>query len=356
MEMIKNLQINNYKSIGQIDLNCSRINVLIGEPNVGKSNILEALDLSYLSWMLGANEGNEKAGKQIINIKEFFRVDKVADLFHLGDISKTISILNDGFTSKTELNFVRESDNGSLPKNLKNIFAWSPGHSGIPTYFDNDFIPVENAQYYSTPIKPYIYKDNIEFHDIGNYINRLMPPYGNNLLEVIKYNADFGAFIGELIQDFDLEINSDISIHKLWIQKRVNAGLVYSLPYNALADTLKRIIFYTAAIRHNNGTVITLEEPDAHSFPKFVSFLADEIIANKKNQFFIATHSPYLLNNLIENTPADELGIFVCGYDKIKGTTIKKLSGEDLSELLDYGVDIFFNINRYLDDRVNYSS
>ena len=85
--------------------------------------------------------------------------------------------------------------------------------------------------------------------------------------------------------------------------------------------------------------------------------MADEIIEAAKTQFFIATHSPYLLNNLIENTPAGDLAVFVCGYDKNKSeTVVKKLSPEDLSELIDYGVDIFFNINKYLDDRIEYSS
>lgn len=337
-------------------MNCTRINVLIGEPNVGKSNILEALDLSYLSWMLAGNESKEKAQTESINIKEYFRVDKVTDLFHQGDISKAISIIHPGLTSLTEVRFIRELKDNRSQKNLENIFSWDPGHAGVPTYFDNDFRPIEDTQFYSTPIKPYRYKDNIEFHDIGNYFDRMMPPYGNNLLEVIKHNADFATFIGGLIQDFELELNVDTATHKLWLQKRINPGLVYSIPYQALADTLKRIIFYTAVIRYNNGSVITLEEPDAHSFPKFVSFLADEIIKNHQNQFFIATHNPYLLNNLIENTPADDLSVFVCGYDKVNGTIAHRLSREDLSELLDYGVDIFFNINRYLDDQVKHSS
>jgi len=98
MEMIKNLQINNYKSISQLNLTCSRINVFVGEPNVGKSNILEALDLSYLSSLILTNnsieEKNKENGSSLnkINIKEFFRVNSVADLFHLGDLTKLISI------------------------------------------------------------------------------------------------------------------------------------------------------------------------------------------------------------------------------------------------------------------------
>lgn len=353
MQMIEYLHIDNYKSIKQLSLSCSRINVLIGEPNVGKSNILEALDLSYLSWFLAANQDNEKGGKEKIDIKKYFRVRKVSDLFHFGDISKPISIIHPGFSIGTELK-LKVNESLDRKKNSQNLFKWQAG-SGF-TEFDNDFLPVENAQYYSSPIKPYRFKENIQFHDIGNYLNTLMSPFGNNLIELIHHNPSFKEFVGEFLQEYQLELNSDIATHTLSIQKRINQGLVYSIPYNGLADTLRRIIFYTAAIRYSNAHVITLEEPDTHSFPKFVSFLADEIIQCRDRQFFIATHNPYLLNNLIENTPSKELSVFVCGYHKTKGTVATKLSSEDLSELLDYGVDIFFNINRYLDDRINYSS
>jgi len=357
MQSISYLEINNYKSINKLVLSdCRRINVFIGEPNVGKSNILEALDLSYLSWMLGNNESRSINDIETVNIKEYFRVNKVADLFHQGDLSKSILIKHPGFTSNTELKFIRGLTDNKTNLNIENIFAWDPGHGGYPTYFDNDFKPLENSQYYSTPVKPYRYKENIQFHDVGNYLDRMMPPFGNNLLEVIKYNSDFAKFIGGLIKDFDLELNVDTLNHQLLIQKRINQGVIFPISYQALADTLRRIIFYTAVIRYNNGAVITLEEPDAHAFPKFVSFLADEIISNRQNQFFLATHNPYLLNKLIEDTSTNDLAIFICGYHKDSGTVSRKLSQEDLSGLLDYGIDIFFNINHYLDGPAKYNS
>ena len=43
--MIKHISIKNFKSIKNVDLDCSRINIFIGKPNTGKSNILEALGL-----------------------------------------------------------------------------------------------------------------------------------------------------------------------------------------------------------------------------------------------------------------------------------------------------------------------
>ena len=43
--MIQELEIHNFKSIKDLTLPCKRFNIFIGEPNTGKSNILEALGL-----------------------------------------------------------------------------------------------------------------------------------------------------------------------------------------------------------------------------------------------------------------------------------------------------------------------
>lgn len=43
MNHLKKIKIENFKSINEIDFDCKRVNIFLGEPNVGKSNILEAL-------------------------------------------------------------------------------------------------------------------------------------------------------------------------------------------------------------------------------------------------------------------------------------------------------------------------
>ncbi len=349
MEMIRKLQINNYKSIKRLDLDCSRINVFVGEPNVGKSNILEALDLSYLSWLLHGNN-SLKVKNRRLNIKEYFRVKSVADLFHLGNLTEPISIHYSGFCPDDFIQFNEDS----------RTFEWRTSNGSV-TGFDKNFQSTEENQdgnfFYESPIHPYKFKDNVKFHDSGNYYNVLMPPYGNNLGGVIEYNPDLRNFIEELLHDSPVEFALDKSTKGISFYLKLSKGVVYTLPFQSLADTLRRILFYVAAIRTNNAYAITLEEPEAHSFPRYVSLLADEIIKKEDRQFFIATHSPYLLNNLIENAPKSDLAVFVCGYNKEKlQTTTKRLSNDELSELLDYGVDIFFNINRYLDDRIEYSA
>jgi AAA15 family ATPase/GTPase len=45
MSFVQRLAISNYKSISAAEIEVRRVNVFIGEPNTGKSNILEALAL-----------------------------------------------------------------------------------------------------------------------------------------------------------------------------------------------------------------------------------------------------------------------------------------------------------------------
>ena len=67
---------------------------------------------------------------------------------------------------------------------------------------------------------------------------------------------------------------------------------------------------------------------------------------DNSNQFFIATHSPYVLNALLEEAK-DDVVIYLVDYRNGE-TIIKKLEEDDIEEIRDYGVDLFFNIESYL--------
>lgn len=68
--MIERLKIERFKSIRRLDMECRRINLFIGEPNVGKSNILEALGL--LSW----------CGLLNVPLKDFVRFQSMQHIFY----------------------------------------------------------------------------------------------------------------------------------------------------------------------------------------------------------------------------------------------------------------------------------
>lgn len=81
--MIRNISIKNYKSVQEACLlDCSRYNLLIGRPNVGKSNILEALSLFQGPYFTGWK----------VDFNKVFRVENASSLFYLGDVERKIEV------------------------------------------------------------------------------------------------------------------------------------------------------------------------------------------------------------------------------------------------------------------------
>ena len=131
--------------------------------------------------------------------------------------------------------------------------------------------------------------------------------------------------------------------------KRLGDGLVYTIPFYQMADTLQRLIFHKAAVLSNENSVLLFEEPEAHMFPPYISQFTSDIIYNKSNnnQYFISTHSPFVVNDFMEDA-RDELSVFMVGL-KNGETIVKRLSDEEMHEVYQPGVDLFFNIQSYLD-------
>jgi hypothetical protein len=67
------------------------------------------------------------------------------------------------------------------------------------------------------------------------------------------------------------------------------------------------------------------------------------------NQFFIATHSPYLLEKIIESTSFNDLNIVVCDYQNHE-TKIKILREKEIEHLLDMGESVFFNLDYFFEE------
>ena len=82
---IKFLRIQNFKSIKDVTLHPRRVNLIIGEPNVGKSNLLEAMTL------LGGitYEQTEKF------MGSFIRYDEPRQLFYDNLVANTIKVETD---------------------------------------------------------------------------------------------------------------------------------------------------------------------------------------------------------------------------------------------------------------------
>lgn len=124
--------------------------------------------------------------------------------------------------------------------------------------------------------------------------------------------------------------------------------VLFSYPFQAVSETLRRITFLKAALETNTDAILILDEPEANTFPFYTKYLAERIALDETNQFFLTTHNPYVLMSIIEKTPAADLAVYVTRMRDYR-TEVRLLSGEELVEALDLGMDLFLNLERYFE-------
>jgi AAA15 family ATPase/GTPase len=132
------ISIRNFKSIRHIILeDCRKINLLIGKPNVGKSNILEALTTFSLPY---AKYVNNKG------LQQFIRVESETELFFNGFMGNDIEIVvgNDRFRLAPEktshinklIGYINDKSVVEISKlNIKSTGTPFDTHQEIKSYF-----------------------------------------------------------------------------------------------------------------------------------------------------------------------------------------------------------------------------
>jgi predicted ATPase len=323
---INRVQIENYKSIERLDFEARRVNVFIGGPNAGKSNILEALAL------LGKGVSTE--------FKTTFRTKEVAELFHDQAIERTIRLqLNQQVAFKLSFDLQRGQFCLDLPR---------PGVGGTERWFyaqefDKQLI---NTGDYS--VRYYSYRSELFANGHSHDYGALDGPFGRNLPSVLFSDRSFRESVSALFKAHGHRLELRPQSSEILISKQVD-DILYSYPFSAISETLRRIVFYKAVLETNQDKVLVLDEPEANTFPFYTKYLAERIALDESNQFFLTTHNPYVLMSIIEKTPKADLAVYVTRMKNYR-TEIRLLTDAELGEALELGMDLFLNLDRYFAD------
>lgn len=359
MQKIDTIEIKNFKSIRHQKIEgCKRVNVFIGYPNTGKSNFLEALSLFSID-------------RPDADFSSFVRMEELTTLFFDGNINERIEVKinnkNQIITSLSEsnkevyFNWQLSGDNASFDKmgqgvqqeiydmlsftktrDEDNISNWDSIFKRQPR--SPEFHKKLGNGYLAT-IKKYYFQKNIVYSS-GRY-ETLSVPHGENIFDIIYTHSDIRKEIASLFEIYDLKLLYNSTEKKFSILKSLSEDVIFTIPYKLVADTLQRLIFYQVAIASNKNSILLFEEPETHMFPPYKKKFTADVIFDETNQFFIATHSPYVVEEFIEEIE-NELAVYVVDYDKGE-TIIKRLTDEQVREVAQYGIDLFFNLEPYLD-------
>ncbi len=342
---LRDIEISNFKSIRHQKIEgCKRINLFLGYPNVGKSNILEAI----------GSVGMFELGMQFlerIQIKDWIRLDELTDAFHEGDYSKGASIK----VGSTDYIFYIGENAHSKSLSFNAIVNGQPKERfSFSEIFKLEMFPDRSYPYSPngeeirvlspTSIHPYHFKKHIPFSKEN--VPYLLYPNGENIIDILSANAAFRKEVSGLFKQYGIKLVIDKNNNELKLTRETEDSIAYFLDYSLIADTLQRLIFYKAAIASNQNAVLLFEEPEAHMFPPYIKLLTQDVVESKTNQFFIATHSPFVLDTLLEEG-GEEVMIYLVDF-KNGETVVKGLSPEQIAEVRRYGVDLFFNMEAYL--------
>lgn len=334
--MIRKIIIKGFKSIKEAELNTARVNVFIGEPNSGKTNIIEGVGLLCLPYT--------NKVENIVRFEDFNNLffdnninNDITFDFEMdvsGDFPQGIKLQNSTlkiFRADSEF-FIEYKDKVFL----KNDFKVS---------YKNNKETSSNGPLTFLPVKYYDFKKYKVFD--GKELDFLYPPNGKNLLNILSTNQDLKKYAKELFENYGYYLQLEPSVNKFSLS-RFQEGVLISQPYYNVADTLQRVLFYTAVIDSNNDSTILLDEPDVYLFPKYTKHLAERIAKYNTNQFFFTTHNPYFLQTLAEKTPEEDLRIFLTYFEDYQ-TKFKQLNSDEILSLRDEDTSVFFNLEKFRD-------
>lgn len=326
MEIIKDISIKNFKSLEEVKIQgCKTFNLFIGRPNVGKSNIIEALSIMAVPYLFHMK-------KSMGNI---FRIERGSALFYNGNISNAIDIELGDYGMH-----ITNSSSNRLDVILRN-------QKGTQSFGIVDLKVKKGVDEYPV-FKPYSYKEHANTDGRTQVDLPFLCPWdGNNLMQVLLQNDSIKQYFVELLKEYDLQLTFDLAQQEVRVLKPLGDSSSFIVPYMALADSTKRLMFYKAAVDSNKDSMLMFEELEAHAYPPYISLIAQTIIQNKSNQYFITTHSPYVVNEFLEEETLD-VAIHIVDYRDGK-TVVKTLSDKEMGEVYDYGIDLFFNTDAFID-------
>jgi AAA15 family ATPase/GTPase len=332
MEHIKHIEIQNFKSIKHCIIDgCKRINVFVGPPNVGKSNILEAMGLM-------SNFQNLDEFKSTIRYNDIF------SLFYNIDTSKNIIVKFDDIEIESKIlvkgviEFIKqktENKNSNSQRSFLNIISHI-----ILNQTKKPFVAIKHK----SNVKYYKFKDDVKEDEKMSVDVTLDTPNGENIFSIIFQDLKLRKFADDYLQKFSLQFSLNLNTKIITLEKKLENGAI-KMSYNMIADTLRRLFFHYTAIKKNLDTILLFEEPESHCYEPYILDITNAIKYDKQNnQYFIVTHSQYIVSEFLRDEESrNNTNIYLVGLDDDGATKVKLIDREISEDVYRYGTNVFFN-------------
>jgi predicted ATPase len=331
--MIREVEIEGFKSIRKLRLECRRINLFIGPPNTGKSNLLESLGIFCLHYAPA-------------ELRAFARCQTMADLFHDQDVGSPVRVRADDYTWTLKYEpSVAPPFRIKAERSFESYYHFDATFESATFYhFDATLKRGGAFEPHRLPFRFYRFVplDRFPAKEPGF----LRPPHGENMLHLLLLHRTLRQKIAEIFAAYGLRLVLKPQEDRIELQKEAE-GVIIAYPYILASDTLRRLVFHLLAIETNEGALLIFEEPEAHAFPYYTKYLAERIALDARNQYWISTHNPYFLLAILEKAPREDVAVFLTAWRE-GATQVRPLGEAEIQEMVDAGCSLFFDLERFL--------
>lgn len=321
MQHSTKIEIRNFKSIRDFSVDFKKILLVIGEPNTGKTNVLDALTL---------------LGKPVDPF--------VTRCRYLLDAQPDGSF---GYSFHVQLDstYLRSESDGTTFK----IFSATNEHSVNEALFTGLFTDNHNMPIANNPQILRFEFDTVKSVQGGVHASSgsnhfvVNTPYGSNIPLIYANNQDFRDIANSIVSNYNISLLYRAADRSLEIMTSKH-GITATFPWSSLSETLRRRVFYSCILSTVKDSVILLDEPDIKSFAPHVKQLAEDIVKSRNNNRFVITaHDSVFIESIIESAAVGDVTLVVAlhGNDGPEFTT---LTGNQLQEVLNYAGSIPFNL------------
>lgn len=390
---MKRIIIRDFGPIMKADIMLQDVNIIIGEQSIGKSCVLKVA--CFCTWVEKriAIEQNakrfEKNGVFLEELVNFHRLNGyVHDNTYIGYESDFIKFSYDsenGFSYEwkekrwdykrpkvsyipAERNLVAVIPNWfevkSVAENIQDFMAdWSDARKSIEK--DKDILNLDVAYHYDkgSDMDYVKMKDGriLPFTNVSSGLQSLIPLYVH-LVNItskkyrerednsVKHKSEIDNFVDLLVDFYAKNLGEALIKNPKYGTINQETGLEKEyIPNPEMREWLIERLFNISKIHHCE---VFLEEPEENLFPPTQQILMKSLLRfvnlEKGNTLFISTHSPYILDILLERETYD-FGLFYIQSTE-NGSVVKTATEADVQDMFEGGVDAFFNIERLGDE------
>ena len=389
---MKHLIVRNIGPLREVDINIESINLIIGLQSSGKSCVLKTA--CYCAWvekrieLAQTTKEYENCTKFIDDLLSYYKMQSyLTENTYIEYATPYLKFSYDHKNKKFSFKWknyrwkYKRSKVSYIPSD-RNLVAAIPAWSKLSLDYDNllDFMGDWDIARKQTQAKENILDLGMGyFYDAKTNSDQIRLKNGH-IIRLTESSSGVQSLVPLIIHleylNHDLYLNHD-SLPQTFQSKEARKSLLSKLYNKVLREpSSSKDDFFVKSVdgvdfvfadsdqvnsfknlAHNyldyDHNEIFLEEPEDNLFPttqcQLVDWLLDSVMgAGRKDTLFIATHSPYILNQLLKRRPKGMNLYFTHPVSAEGMFDVKSLSEEEFGEIYDNGVDLFFNFEAYV--------